>query len=293
MNCDEYVTGFLSAHADGELTREEENSVEGHLGTGAEDGCAACRARLAEENLLKALIRRQAPTVNAPEELKVRIRGALDRLDAEAPPLPPTSNGTLMRQLRRPRIWMPLAAVTAIIVALFIGSLPGVRSGAKPDLGGVSAIAPSVAFGQAADALGQFERPGGFNANVPSGSLVQIATAYGAVSLPNEMWNFERSGYSVVGGLLSHLSDGTPVTYTLYHGAKGNILNMRYRANDFSVPPGAAATHGRHRFYRYKGDSLCLTISEHTGYVDILAARMPLAKLEQAVSTASLSHLGK
>jgi anti-sigma factor RsiW len=293
VNCEQYVTGYLSAQADGELTGEEEHAVEGHLGAGAEDGCAVCRVRLAEENLLKALIRRQAPTVNAPQELKARIREALDRVDAEAPAQPTAADSTLMRQLRRPRVWLPLAAASAIILALFVGSLPGVR-GVASEPGRTSSMAPSAAFDQAVEARVKFERPGGFHTNVPSASLVQIATAYGALNLPNEMWNFERSGYSAVGGRLDNLPDGGPVTYTLYHGANGDILDMRYRGSNFTAPAGvAAAERDGHRFYRYRGYSLCLTMSEPGRYVDVLAARAPIAELERAVSTASLSHLVK
>ena len=68
MNCEEYITNYLSAHADGELTPEEERAVAQHLGSGPDDGCAVCRARLAEERLLKALIKRQAATVKTPED---------------------------------------------------------------------------------------------------------------------------------------------------------------------------------------------------------------------------------
>jgi anti-sigma factor RsiW len=293
VNCDEYVTGYLSAHADRELTRQEERAVEEHLGAGAEDGCAACRARLAEENLLKALIRRQAPNVNAPEELKTRIRTAIDRLDGEAPARPLRTDNAVTRQLRRPSVWLPLAAASAIILALFIGSLPGVRGGPGSGAAGASSTTASKAFGDAVQALRKFGSPGGFHTNVPSASLAQIATTYGAADLPNDMWNFARTGYPVVGGQMDNLPDGTSVTYTLYRGTKGDILNMRYRASDLSVPAGAAADRGAHRFYRYKGYSLCLTMSESGHYIDILAANLPLAELEQTVSTASLTHLGK
>lgn len=46
MNCGEYIAKHLSVHADGELTPEEECAVAERLGSGADDGCAACpRAR--------------------------------------------------------------------------------------------------------------------------------------------------------------------------------------------------------------------------------------------------------
>jgi len=66
VNCEEYITNYLSAQADGELTPEEEREVAQHLGSGPADGCAVCRSRLAEERVLKALIKRQAATIKSP-----------------------------------------------------------------------------------------------------------------------------------------------------------------------------------------------------------------------------------
>ena len=45
MNCEEYITNYLSAHADGELTPEEERAVAQHLGSGPADGCAVMPRR--------------------------------------------------------------------------------------------------------------------------------------------------------------------------------------------------------------------------------------------------------
>lgn len=290
MNCEEYIASYLSAHADGELTVEEERAVVEHLGTGADDGCAACRARLTEERLLKALIRRQAATVKTPEELHARIRAALDHIDAEGGAHQTGIGGTVIRELRRPRLWIPLAAAAAILLALFIGSLPGVRSGGPP-LSGVSSMVASAAFDQAVDAYDSFQS--GFHPNVPSSSLAAIATAYGAAEMPDQMWDLTRAGYEPMGGRLDRLPDGSPVTYTLYHGPNGDILCTRYKASNFTVPPGAVADLNGHRFYHYKGYSLCLTVSEQGHFICVLTAKESMEQFQRDLSMARAFRPGK
>jgi anti-sigma factor RsiW len=291
VNCEEYITSYLSAHTDGELTPEEERAVVEHLGSGANDGCAGCRARLAEEHLLKALIRRQATTIKTPEEFQARIHVALDSLDAEAGAQPARIRDAVVGELRRPRIWVPLAAAAAIVVALFIGSLPGVRRGGGPARSGVSSMVASAAFDQAVGAFDSFQS--GFHPNVPSASLAAIATAYGAAEMPDQMWDLERAGYAVTGGRLDRLPDGNPVTYTLYHGPDGDILCTRYKASNFTIPPGAVAEHHGHRFYRYKGYSLCLTVSEQRHFICVLTAKKPMEQFERDIAMARAFSLRK
>ena len=76
------------------------------------------------------------------------------------------------------------------------------------------------------------------------------------------MWNFQFAGYGVVGARIDRLPDGNPVTYTLYHGRNNDILCTRYKASDFTVPPGAVGEIHGHLLYEYKGYSLCVTVSE-------------------------------
>jgi hypothetical protein len=72
MNCDEYVTRWLSAEADGELSEPERELAEEHR-----RGCPQCRARLSEELALKTAIRHQMGTAKAPADVRLRIRAAL------------------------------------------------------------------------------------------------------------------------------------------------------------------------------------------------------------------------
>ena len=283
MNCEEYITNYLSAHADGELTPEEERAVAEHLGSSPSDGCAVCWARLAEERELKMLIKCQAATVRTPQEVRARIDAALDRLDRG---LGPRSVGAVVvRELARPRTWIPLAAAAVLIVALFVGGgLTGIHRGTRPPGNGVSAIPASDALDEAVYSYETFETA--FRPNVPSHSLAAIATAYGEAEMPDLMWNFQFAGYGVVGGRIDRLPDGNPVTYTLYHGRNSDILCTRYKASDFAVPPGAIGEIHGHLLYEYKGYSLCVTVSEQGRFICVLTTSEPMDQLRHDISLA-------
>ena len=283
MNCEEYITNYLSAHADGELTPEEERAVAEHLGSGPSDGCAVCWARLAEERQLKMLIKRQAATVKTPQELRARIDAALDRLDRGLGPR--WVETAVVRELARPRTWIPIAAAAVLLVALFVGGgPPGTSRGPRPSGNGVSAIPASDALDEAVYSYETFETA--FRPNVPSHSLAAIATAYGEAEMPDLMWNFQFAGYGVVGGRIDRLPDGNPVTYTLYHGRNSDILCTRYKASDFAVPPGAIGEIHGHLLYEYKGYSLCVTVSEQGRFICVLTTSEPMDQLRHDISLA-------
>lgn len=283
MNCEEYIANYLSAQADGELTPEEERAAAEHLGRGPGDGCAACRRRLADERLLKMLIRRQAATIKTPEELHARINAALDRLDRAGRPR--RIGVAVMRELERPRTWIPLAAAAVLIVALFVGGgMPRMDRRMRTHGTGVSSIPATEALDEAVYSYETFETA--FRPNVPSYSLAAIATAYGGAEMPDLMWNFQFAGYAVVGGRIDRLPDGNPVTYTLYHGRNGDILCTRYKASDFAVPPGAIGEHNGHLFYEYEGYSLCVTVSEQGRFICVLITSEPMNQLRHDVSLA-------
>ena len=283
MNCEEYITNYLSAHADGELTPEEERAVAEHLGSGPSDGCAVCWARLAEERQLKMLIKRQAATVKTPQELRARIDAALDRLDRGLAPR--WVETAVVRELARPRTWIPIAAAAVLFVALFVGGgPPGTSRGTRPSGNGVSAIPASDALDEAVYSYETFETA--FRPNVPSHSLAAIATAYGEAEMPDLMWNFQFAGYGVVGGRIDRLPDGNPVTYTLYHGRNSDILCTRYKASDFAVPPGAIGEIHGHLLYEYKGYSLCVTVSEQGRFICVLTTSEPMDQLRHDISLA-------
>jgi hypothetical protein len=285
VNCEEYITKYLSAQADGELTPEEESTVAQHLGSGPADGCAVCRSRLAEERLLKALIKRQAATIRTPEELQARINAALDRLDRRSAPR--RIGAAVVRELGRPRIWVPLAAAAMLFVVLLAGGgMSLLRRGTSPIGGGngVSSIPASEALDEAVYSYETFETA--FRPTVPAASLSAIAMAYGSADMPDLMWNFQFAGYGVVGGRIDQLPDGNPVTYTLYHGRNSDILCTRYKASDFAVPSGAVGEIHGHLLYEYKGYSLCVTVSEQGHFICVLTTSEPMDELRHDISLA-------
>ena len=283
MNCEEYITNYLSAHADGELTPEEERAVAQHLGSGPDQGCAVCRARLAEERLMKALIKRQAATIKTPKEIQARINAALDQLDLG--PAPRRVGIAIVRELRKPRTWVPLAAAAMLFVVLLAGGvLPGMHRGPSAAGNGVSAIPAIDALDQAVYSYETFETA--FRPTVPSASLSEIAMAYGSADMPDLMWNFQFAGYGVVGGRIDQLPDGNPVTYTLYHGRNSDILCTRYKASDFALPPNAVGEMHGHLLYEYRGYSLCVTVSEKGHFICVLTTSEPMDELRHDISLA-------
>lgn len=284
MNCEEYIADYLSAHADGELTPEEQRAAERHLGSGPGDGCAACRKRLAEERVLKALVRRQAARLKAPEEIQARINAALDRLDRRS--APGRVGIAVLRELKRPRTWAPLAAAAMLFVVLLAGGvLSGMRRGSRQfPHKATGAILASEALDEAVYNYETFETA--FRPNVPSASLSAIAMAYGSAAMPDLMWNFQFAGYGVVGGRIDRLPNGDPVTYTLYHGRNSDILFTCYKAGDFTVPPGAVGEVHGHLLYEYKGYSICVAVSEQGRFIYVLTTSEPLDELRHDISLA-------
>jgi anti-sigma factor RsiW len=75
LDCSEYIGKYLAAQADDELAPHECRVAGEHLAK-----CAACRALLAEERSLKALLRRNAGVVRTPPDVRLRIRAALGEI---------------------------------------------------------------------------------------------------------------------------------------------------------------------------------------------------------------------
>ena len=205
MNCEEYITNYLSAHADGELTPAEERAVAQHLGSGLDDGCAGCRVAAGRGTPAESADQAPGRSVKTPERIQTRINAALDQ---PRPRVLPRRIGTaVMRELSRPRTWIPLAAAAMLLVVLVAGGVvPACIADRGPPTGGVSAIPASEALDQAVYSYETFETA--FRPTVPAASLSAIAMAYGSADMPDLMWNFEFAGYGVVGGRIDRLPDG-------------------------------------------------------------------------------------
>ncbi len=312
MNCQEYIENFLPSHADDELVGRERRAADEHT-----SGCVHCRVRLAEDRRLKALIRVHVPMTKAPAEARLRISAALgEAIDAIATDRMPAerlgnSGRTFYRALRGTRraaqnavqrgrrLPLSMAAIAAVglIVVLLAGRAPStiaVPKTAAFDLAVqkfdilAQGFVPNAAAESASSSDGSYyawvvgrdstERPGNESAD--------LARSYREADVPEQVYDFELAGYGLYGGRVDESADGSPVTYTVYRGEKGQILSICMHAPDLAAPVGARYWAGTHTFYEYKDHSLCLTFRPAGHYVSILVAQEPVADLLHDVTVA-------
>jgi hypothetical protein len=116
-----------------------------------------------------------------------------------------------------------------------------------------------------------------FRPNVPSDSIESVLAAYVEHGMPAYMWDFGPEGFKLVGGRWQPLTDGTPVTYTWFHGSTGEVICMMRQTEAFNPPPGAYEVHQGILFYRYRGFSLCLiNIGGYGNFISVIGARLPM-----------------
>lgn len=316
LDCRDYIDEYLSAHADNELTPSERRSVEDHLA-----GCAACRSRLADERTLKALVRQHSGIVKAPADVRLRIRAALGAmveadlagsrsraryerslLFGEAPA---GITRRIVSQARRARVWGPVVAAAALIGLVVLFGRPTGQVLAEPAF--ELAISKYDSFAQ--DFMPNVPAEAYSTDNGPyfawvmntdpnkrvSDTLEDVADSYMRANMPDNLYNFDGSGYVLDGGRVDRLPDGRPVTYTLYQGSGGSgdvILNICLKAPRMMLPVGAIYWIETHSFYQYKGYSFCVTFYPTGHFVSIVVARMPVAKLIRNVALAEAANTG-
>lgn len=270
MNCTEYITAYLSAHADGELSGDELRRAQEHAG-----GCARCSRRLAEERQLKALVRKHAGAAALPAHLRERLSRALDE----------ESHGRAggIARLRRPAVWIPVAIAASVAIAIVLVRGIAIEPGGQPTH--VAAHTGVADFDYAIAKYDAFTR--GFHPNVPSSSFAEVGEAYSDAHMPGFIWDFHRSGIDLRGGRLDKLPDGRKVTYTFYAGRGGSILCMRFRVPNLVPPPGAAQVMADHYFYRYGDYVVCASYSVLGDFTCLLVSRAPLDQMVQNIMIAS------
>ena len=272
VDCGTYIEKYLSAHVDGELSAAELRAAEEHLA-----GCVDCRARFAEERAVKALVRERAEMRRTPAMVRGSILAALDAIDAadasNAEGRGRDRSGGADRAgwsaVRGARVWIPLA-MAAVAVFAFVMLRGGSRPPAHP-------IAP---FEIAIDNYKQFVEH--FEPNVKSDSPGDISDAYLEHQLPGFLWNFQPSGYKLIGGRVDHLGDGSPVSYTFYRSDTGTILCTYTKSHGLEPLEGEIQEIGGHRFYQYKGYSICLSYPPG-GFICILVSQRPMKQFVQDV----------
>jgi hypothetical protein len=120
-----------------------------------------------------------------------------------------------------------------------------------------------------------------------------VARAYREMSMPDDLLDLSAAGYSLTGARADHLPDGRPITYTLYTGDKGTILNICYPDASMAAPLGAINWLGMRSFYQYKGYSICMSFYPDGHFVSILLSRMPVNQMLADVAMADANIASK
>jgi len=268
VDCNTYIEKYLSAHVDGELSAAELRSVEEHLA-----GCVNCRARFAEERAVKALLRERAEMRRTPPIVRGSILAALDAVDAaDASNAARGGRDRAARySIRRARVVLPTAIAAVAVFAFVILHGPGGPPSAH-------AIPP---FDVAIQHFDHFDQR--FEPNIKSALPADLSDAYMDHQLPGFLWNFQHSGYKLMGGRIDRLEDGSSVAYTFYRGDSGSILCTYMKSHGLQPPDGETQEISGHHCYRYKGYSVCLSYP-HGDFICILVSRRPMKEFMQDIA---------
>jgi len=268
----DYIENLLSAHADGELRGGELREAEQHVA-----GCEQCRRRLEQDRELKALVHKYMAPVPAPAAVR---RAILDALEHE------TSHGANFaareRSIDTPArrsVWLPIAVAAAVLVLASV-AVRIFNPGRKQTQVAASKPGGVADFDLVIDRYESFNNH--FEPNVPSDSFAGVSDAYMDAHMPGFIWNFNPAGLRLVGGRLEKLPDGRTVTYTFYKGGDSAILCTRFKVSTDNAPPGAIHEIEGHRFYSYRGYSICYSYMPG-GFLCLLITRQPVKQFEQSV----------
>jgi hypothetical protein len=259
LDCGTYIADLLTAHADGELFGAELRAAEEHVA-----GCAQCAALLDEERALKAMLHVRVGMLRTPPEVRGSILAALDASDnresaAAIAPRPARRAGSTVRRLRYA---IPLAIAAAVAFLVIVLRNPG----------------PAQSYPALDYVVSNYDNyQDRFDPNVPSASPADISDAYIDHKMPGYLWNFQPSGYKLMGGRLDHMPDGRWVTNTFYRSGNGTILCSFFTSGGLKLPPeDAGQPLGGHLLYEYHGHTVCLSFLPGGKYICILVSSKPM-----------------
>jgi anti-sigma factor (TIGR02949 family) len=196
----------VAAYLDEELTASDARDLEAHLAR-----CPDC-ARLRDDSLaLRAALKAQLPTFEAPQALRQHVRAALR---AAAPPVAPRRFGEWVR-------WRPLALAASVALVAVGGWRLGVHRAAG------EALADEVLASHIRSLM-----PGHLT-DVPSSDQHTVKPWFnGRVDFSPPVYDFSTLGYPLLGGRLDYL-DGHPAAVLVY-GRRQHVINV------FLWPPPAS-----------------------------------------------------
>jgi anti-sigma factor RsiW len=252
----------LHAYFDGEMGAIAAAEFERHL-----DGCADCRAALAQLGELRAALRRELPFVSTPPGLAVRIATALERESSGTmppapatapsdPPVPRDSPWDRTQSRRDPRRfwWGALcgAGATALAAAMaFFALTPGVDP-LLSDL--VNAHVRSLMPSHLID--------------VESSDRHTVKPWFaGHADVSPVVIDFAAAGYRLVGGRTDYF-DGQRAAVVVYqHGA--HVINAFSWADARGSLPRDTTRNGYHLAFWRSGNLLYCAVSD-TGWDELL-----------------------
>jgi hypothetical protein len=270
LDCGTYIADYLTPHADGELTGNQLAMAEAHVAS-----CPQCAAALQEERELKAIVHVRAGMLRTPPQVRGSILAALDAADrrdtAQAAPQPRARRNPRVVRTLRYAIPLAIAAALAFVVIILRNPTPAESY---------------PAFDYAVSHYDQFVDR--FDPNVPSGSPGDIAAAFMDHKMPGYLWNFQPSGYKLMGGRLEKMPDGRWVTNTFYRSDDGAILCSFVAYSGLKLPSDDNQDVGEHRMYEYRGHTICLTYFPSGKYICILVSRKPMKEFMQDIAASEL-----
>jgi hypothetical protein len=327
LDCSEYIGKYLAAQADDELAAHERRVADDHLAK-----CTGCRALLAEERSLKVLVHSHAGLVRTPPDVRLRIRAALGEVteprNFERRPNYPQRAAAIQRDnrecggiirrgvghLSRNGLWASAGGAAAVIIIVL-----AIVAGRATNQVASKSTSAVPAFDLAIGKYLSFQRD--FASNLPPEAYANsdgavyawvqdrdpvrrvgtdtadrvddLARAYREINMPDDLLDLSPAGYSLSGARAERLPDGRPVTYTLYTGAGGTILNICYPDSRMAAPVGAVSWLGMRSFYKYKGYSICVSFYPAGHFVSILLSRMPVRQMLDDVAMADASDASK
>jgi hypothetical protein len=239
----------LHPDADDQLSDAERRAMSEHLAT-----CAECREKLASEATLKMEIQ-AVSTAKTPIDLRDRILAALDEVDSASEPR--------VRYLRHPVVWIASAALAASLILVIFNLRVSEPS--------------NPAFDTAIQSFANSERSFSANAKSPDEVAVAFIDQFGVPMA----WDFSPMGLTLAGARIERAADGSAIGYGLYRGARGSLLCMMYRDDQFRFPAGGEVVKGIH-IYQYRGFSIAAT-NKYSVFC-IMVTRMSTGELAQTFS---------
>src|SRR5438876_1299707 len=230
------VEAQVDAYLDGELAAMDAVELEAHLA-----GCASC-GRFRDDRLaLRTAIAAQIPRVQAPEDLRGRVRAALR--EAAAP-----------SRARRPAPlmawrWLALAASLAVV------AVGGWRLGTEH-------TASEILIDEVLASHVRSLMPGHLNDVLSSDQHTVKPWFNGKLDFSPPVHDFSSRGYPLIGGRLDYVG-GRPVAALVY-GRRQHLINVFLWPAVGAAPGGpAAVTHQGYRLLHWTtSDYTCWVVSD-------------------------------